>query len=136
MSKIHLVVKGDPVGKGRPRRGRNRVMYTPKETVNQEVLIKTIFNIEYPDHEPIYGACRMRVTAYLSIPASASKKMKMLMVDDVIEPTKRPDLDNLLKIVMDALEGRVYKNDSQVTRVTLIKGYSTQPRMEIEVEWK
>ena len=48
--------------------------------------------------------------------------------------TKKPDSDNLLKTVKDALEGTFYKNDSQICKVNMEKVYSDRPRIEFELK--
>ena len=130
--KILLVVPGKPQGKLRPRWSRTR-MYSPSETVNYETYIKEIFVISYPDFVLLEGALRMTITAWMMIPKSTSKKKAKLMVERVIRPDKKPDWDQLGKIVSDALEGLAYKNDSQIVTGIVHKWYAIRPRLEIEI---
>ncbi len=131
-SKVSLVVPGKPQGKLRPRWSRTR-MYSPSETVNYETYIKEMFVISYPDFVLLEGALRMTITAWMMIPKSTSKKKAKLMVERIIRPDKKPDWDQLGKIVSDALEGLAYKNDSQVVTGIVHKWYATRPRLEIEI---
>ena len=48
--------------------------------------------------------------------------------------TKRPDIDNLRKLVMDALTNVFWRDDSLVCEGTTIKKYSDQPRTEIRIK--
>ena len=134
---IELTVPGEPMGKQRPRWSRYgsdpRQPHTPTKTKNYEVYIKELFVQKYPGFEPMNKPLKLLLAAYLTIPKSKSKKIKDLMGADVLRPTKAPDLDNCLKIVMDALQGLVFINDAQVTSIRAIKRWSHVPRIEIEI---
>lgn len=133
---IEFTIPGDPAGKGRPKFTRSGHAYTPKETVNYETLVKLSFKQKYPGLKPVEKDVAMLVTikAYYKIPASASKKRQQAMREGLIRPTKKPDWDNIGKIVCDALNGIAYYDDSQVVAVTVEKLYSDTPRVEVEIE--
>ena len=130
--KISFVVPGQPQSKQRSRWSGHHT-YTPKETVTYETYIKEMFVISYPDFILLEGALRMTVTAWIMIPKSTSKKRAKLMVERAIRPDKRPDWDNIGKVVSDALEGLAYKRDAQIVTGIVYKYYSHQPRLEIEI---
>ena len=75
----------------------------------------------------------MRLTAYFAIPASTSKKRQQLMRDKVIRPTKKPDMDNIIKIIADALNGIAYYDDSQIVDTAVRKFYSDEPRVVVKI---
>ena len=129
---ISLTIPGEPKGKQRPRWHKFGT-YTPTETVNYETYIKELFAIKYPDFTPLESALRMELRIFLSIPKSASNKKKASMLVNDIMPGKRPDIDNILKVVCDALEKLAYKNDSLIVRILAIKEYSEKPRLEINI---
>ena len=131
-TKISFTVPGQPQGKLRPRRSYGR-MYSPEKTVNYETYIKEMFVISYPDFVLLEGALEITITAWMMIPKSTSKRRAKLMVERVIRPDKKPDWDNLSKVVGDALEGLAYKNDAQIVDGILHKYYSVSPRLEIEI---
>ena len=131
-SKIKFEAPGQPQHKQRPRWSRTR-MYSPKDTVNYETYIKEMFVISYPDFIPLEGPLRMTLTAWLMIPKSTSKKRMKLMIERIIIPEKKPDHDNIVKIVSDALEKLAYKNDSQIATCIFHKWYAIRPRLEIEI---
>ena len=133
MTNIILTIPGEPKGKQRPRWHKVGT-YTPKETVDYETYIKELFVIKYPDFELLETALRLGLTAYLTIPKSKSQKKQALMESNDIKPTKNPDLDNILKIFLDALEGLAYKNDNQFVRIDAFKCYSSKPRLEISIK--
>ena len=131
-SKIKFEIPGQPQHKQRPRWSRTR-MYSPKDTVNYETYIKEMFVISYPDFIPLEGPLRMTLTAWLMIPKSTSKKRVKQMIERIIIPEKKPDHDNIVKIVSDALEKLAYKNDSQIATCIFHKWYARRPRLEIEI---
>lgn len=131
---IRLTVPGNPQGKQRPkamRKGQFTGIYTPEKTVNYETYIKELFVTKYPGFMPMVGPLIMQFTAFVSIPTSTSQKRKALMLDGLIIPEKSPDIDNILKIIMDALESVAYKRDSQIAVAVNVKLYSERPRLEL-----
>lgn len=130
---LFITVPGEPVAKGRPRMTRAGFAYTPKKTVNYETQIQERFATEYPDHKPVDGQLKILVWAYFTIPASWSKKKQQAALDGSIRPTKKPDIDNIIK-TMDALNGIAWRDDSQVVHVTASKYYSDRPRLEIQIQ--
>ena len=131
-NKISFTVPGQPQGKLRPRWSRTR-MYSPQKTVDYETYIKEMFVISYPDFVLLEGALEITIKAWMMIPKSTSKKRAKLMIDRVIRPDKKPDWDNLSKVVGDALEGLAYKNDAQIVDGILHKYYTMQPRLEVKI---
>lgn len=135
--KIKFTVLGEPQGKGRPRFGGKTkegrpITRTPDETILYENLIVTEYrrqtkSARFPDSDPL----DMRVLAYYSIPASASKKKQQQMEAGIIRPTKKPDWDNIGKVVADSLNKIAYKDDAQVVDAQVRKFYSTKPRIEV-----
>ena len=56
------------------------------------------------------------------------------MASGDMRPVKRPDWDNVGKIVTDALNGVAYDDDSQIVSASVEKYYSEEPRTEIKIE--
>lgn len=128
-----FTVPGEPRGKQRPRATRQGHMYTPKETVIYENLVKHEFISKYPNAEPLPGAVMLKICAEYPIPESWSKKKKIEAVDMAVFP-KKPDWDNVGKIVSDALNGIAYADDAQVFLAVVMKRYSTRPRLTVSIE--
>lgn len=123
-----FTILGTPVAKGRPRLGKYGT-YTPEKTVEYENLVRTIYQAEgHPKHEGYIG---LVVRAYMPIPKSTSKKKRALMLEGEIRPAKRPDWDNIGKIVSDSLNGLAWDDDRQVVAGHVMKWYSEQPRAEV-----
>jgi Holliday junction resolvase RusA-like endonuclease len=127
---MRLTILGEPCAKQRPRLGKG-FTYTPQKTVNYETLVKQLYITQ--GHERLEGALKMTVNAFFSIPKSASKKNREKMLRGEIRPTKRPDWDNIGKIVSDALNEMAYKDDCQIVDARVIKRYSDNPRVEVEI---
>lgn len=128
----HFVIPGEPVGKGRPRFSRNGHAYTPEATAAYENLVKLEYERQV-DCEPYEKGIPlvMTINAMYSIPASAGKKQRQLMLAGAIFPTKKPDCDNIIKIIADALNGLAYYDDSQLSTVSIVKRYAPMPRVEV-----
>lgn len=137
MKSFLFTVPGKPMGKQRPRSARQGYMYTPKETVIYENLVKHEFISKYPNAEPLPGAVMLKICAEYPIPESWSKKKKIEAVDMAAFPKvfpKKPDWDNVGKIVSDALNGIAYADDSQVFYAVVMKRYSTRPMLTVSIE--
>ena len=136
--KAKFTIPGEPQGKGRPRfarlpNGKTRT-YTPKETELYENLIVMAYRQQYKSARfPDDARLDMRITAYYQIPASASKRKKHEMEVGVIRPAKKPDSDNLLKCVADALNKVAYRDDAMIVDCQVRKFYSHQPRVEVTI---
>lgn len=131
---IHLTIPGEPQGKARARTGKG-FAFTPEKTVLYENLIKTIFAQEKCQRYEGDGIpLEMIIKAYYRIPKSASQKKYANMHSGVIRPTKKPDADNIMKVVADALNGIAYHDDTQIVRAIIEKWYSDEPRVEVIIK--
>jgi Holliday junction resolvase RusA-like endonuclease len=125
---VRFTIPGEPTGKARPRVTKWGV-YTPEKTVLYENLVKTCY-----DGPMMEGPLSMEIIAYYQIAKSASKKQQQAMRELKILPTKKPDCDNVIKIIADALNNIAYKDDSQIVIAKILKRYSDNPRVEVELE--
>ncbi len=130
---IKLTIPGKPMAKQRPRVLKNGITYTPKETVNYETLVRQLYIAEHFQKQ-LDGPLQAFIKAYFPIPKSASKVKKAAMEAGEIRPIKRPDWDNIGKLITDALNNLAYHDDSQIVSCTVEKYYSEQPRVEVEIE--
>ncbi len=126
---------GEPVGKARPRMNtRTGRAYTPTNTKLYEYSLRQWFIREYPYFVPIESRVKVTIIAYFGIPKSTSKKKAAEMIAGNISPTKKPDADNIIKIVLDAMNNFAFKDDTQVTKLEIEKKYDNTPRIYIKVE--
>lgn len=120
-------------GKKRPQHGNGKT-WTPQETKDAEAEVAMAYvaatqkaggKRKAPAGVPV--KVRVRINRRLSAKASRIKDV-VAEVD-----TRKPDVDNVLKTVMDALEGVAYENDSQVVDAHVVRGLATRRKHE-EVE--
>lgn len=142
---VGFTVFGEPVAKQRPRTVRNKKRngkiavhtYTPSKTKNQEEKIALVYKLIYGGFKfdknvPLMMSCKF----YFKIPGTmdgkyVNKSMKEKMISGEIRPTKKKDVDNLIKTVADGANGVIYEDDSQIVEMTASKYWSYEPRTEI-----
>lgn len=129
-----IVVEGTIRGKQRPRfntkAGR---AFTSNQTINYENWIKQCY-IEQ-SNKLLQGAIRARIEIYYSVPKSYSKRKIEAIKDDTDYPMKKPDCDNVVKIVLDSLNKIAYDDDKQVVELTVLKRWTfDNERIEFEME--
>ena len=116
MASVTFDVWGKVRGKGRPRFARGGHAYTPKTTRDYEGAIREAFeNAPERPPEPFSGPIAVCIMTYRQLPKSTPKSVTS-------EPdTHKPDVDNVAKIVLDALNGVAWLDDAQVTSLTVVK---------------
>lgn len=124
-SEICFTIDGEPVAKGRPRfrnTGKFVQTYTPKKTLDAEKHVRHCFELQHREfNKPLEGPIFIEVHFHMPIPSSLSKKKQNELR---CKPhVKKPDLDNLIKTVCDALNGYVWKDDSQIYTIIARKSY-------------
>ena len=133
--KYEIEIEESITGKARPRMntytGR---AYTPTKTKNYEYLVRQIFVYKYPQYKPIEGRVTMTIIAYFEIPKSTSKAKVEEMLENKISPTKKPDVDNIAKSILDAMNNFVFKDDNQVSKISVEKRFALEEKAVIEVE--
>lgn len=123
MKTITFFVPGAPRGKERPRVVSGGHVYTPEKTKKYERLIRDYYHREAGTYRfPPGTAVWLTVTALFPIPKSWNKAKKAAAGAGELVPGK-PDGDNILKIVADALNGEGYDDDRNIERMTVIKKY-------------
>lgn len=126
---------GDIVGKARPRMNtRTGKAYTPTNTKLYEYSLRQWFIREYPNFKPIENRVKVTIIAYFDVPKSTSKKKEAEMLAGNISPTKKPDIDNIIKIVLDAMNKFAFKDDTQVVEINVKKIYAETSKIYIKIE--
>ena len=138
---MRIIIPGQPQGKARartfynPRLGKHTSV-TPSKTVLYENLIKTCY---LRDHEGEYyedGPLDVTIYACFEVPKSTSKKDRFRILLEELFPTKKPDADNIAKVVCDALNGMAYKDDKQIVNLTVKKRYAgegQEPHVDVMI---
>lgn len=129
-----IVVEGTIRGKQRPRfNTKTGRAFTSNQTINYENWIKQCY-IEQ-SNKLLQGAIRARIEIYYSVPKSYSKRKIEAIKDGVDYPMKKPDSDNVAKIVLDSLNKIAYDDDKQVVELTVLKRWTfDNERIEFEME--
>lgn len=128
--KVKFTIEGEPVGKGRPRFYRGRV-YTPEKTRDYEYKMQRIYKEEVNHY--FEGYVKITVNAYFGIAKSDSKKKKEQKLKGELRPSKKPDIDNIIKC-LDGLNGLAFKDDSYIVEIVASKHFSEEARVEIIIE--
>lgn len=128
-------IPGKIVGKGRPRINTNTARaYTPAKTKDYEELVKQYFVIKYHSRKLLEGRLKVTIIAYFGVPKNTSKKDKEQMLLNNISPTKKPDIDNIIKIILDALNQMAFKDDNQITKIEVEKKYGEEEKVYVKIE--
>lgn len=130
---IQFAVNGPIRGKGRPRfnGGGHGRPYTPRTTKEYETQIRAAFLAVRG--KKLEGAVAVRVVALHVLPKRASKACRAAAERGEIWPIRRPDLDNVIKVVLDALNGIAYADDAQVVRLEARKEYAADGVERLEI---
>ncbi len=134
---IKIIVRGEPVAQHRPRIttvGKFPRMY--KTASDNNYREKLYWEAKRLNMKPIARTIPLRVEleVFRSIPKSFSKKKVDQCRCHIIRPTTKPDIDNYIKQIFDALNGLVWEDDAQIVRVEAGKFYCDAPRLEIIVK--
>ena len=133
---IMFTVYGDPVAKGRPRfakRGNFVQTYTPEKTKTYESEVAMMAKAAMGASEALEGALEAFIYVTFAIPASYSKKRSEACLSGLEKHTKKPDLDNVVKSVVDGMDKIVFLNDSQITSIHATKVYGEIAKVEVMV---
>lgn len=135
---IKLVIWGEPVAQGRPRFSTTSGFvkaYDPAKSRSYKHYVRLAAAEQMQGRPLLEGPLLLSFRVYRPIPKSMSKKKATQAESGIIRPITKPDLDNYLKGVKDALKGVVWKDDSQIVGYAepFGKFYSAKPRVEVEV---
>lgn len=116
-----MIVEGKIKGKDRPRFFKGHA-YTPKATKDYEKKVKD----EYIKHggKLLETPVKVNIIAWHKIPKGTTKKELIEIRQGLKLPTKKPDADNIAKIILDALNGIAFNDDTQVVKLTIVKKFT------------
>ena len=138
MELLKIEIPGSPIGQGRPKfstiNGHPKA-YDPEKSRNYKAYVRMLATQAIKDSgfEMIDGPCNVVIQAYFEVPKSKSKKFREAALKGTERPTKKPDADNIVKAIQDALNGLVYKDDAYIVHLAYQKFYSDNPRVEVFV---
>lgn len=133
--KYSFEIKEKAIGKERPRySSKTHRMYTPTKTSTFEEKVKWAFRSKYNiETELSEKPFRAKILVYFEPPKKISKKKREELLFQ-INYTKKPDADNIAKSILDALNGLAYKDDSQISTLSIIKQYGVENTIFVELE--
>jgi len=124
---VVFVIPGVPVGKGRPRFARQGAFvrtFTPEKTASYENLVKVKAEDAMRGRRIIEGAVSVAISLYVTPPASWSSKKQREALAGNVYPISKPDVDNVIKGIFDAMNEIVWRDDKQVVDIVVKKRYS------------
>lgn len=136
MAEYSFEIPGEMRGKQRPRVTRRGHAYTPQETLNTEAWVKACA-IDQGVIRPLDGPLRLLLTIKRGVPLSWSKKRRQSALSNMERPTSKPDLDNCIKLVCDALNGIAWHDDAQIVAMEVAKIYGERAATVLTVkQWR
>lgn len=133
---IEFDIPGQPIGQGRPRfsrHGKYVQTYDPPKSRQYKALVTQKLQQVYAG-KPISCPIKITVKAYFGVPESYSKRRTHECLSGVEKPDKKPDADNIVKGVMDALNGIAYEDDKQVISMHVYKTYAETGHVSVTIE--
>ena len=128
-------VPGKVIGKGRPRlNSYTGAVYTPTRTKDYESLVEQYFLLKYPRFKALEGRIKVNIIAYFAIPKTTKKSDINEMLENNISPTKKPDIDNIVKVLLDSMNKFAFKDDNQITKLEVEKKYAQEDKVYVKIE--
>jgi len=119
----------EPMGAVRmTRRGKFTDKYAQKYLQYKELIYYSVLKQLAPGFEPIDAAIAMNINFYMPIPKSFPKYAKETAPGKWC--TTKPDVDNLVKGLLDALNGLLWVDDNRIVAVNVNKVYSNEPGID------
>ena len=135
MTELKLTIPGEPKAQQRPRfttRGGGPHAYDPAKSRNAKRTIAILAEAAMAGNAPLEGPLELSVTVRRTPPVSWSKAKRQAAIGKGI--TGKPDIDNYVKLVQDALNGIAYLDDKDITDLHARKVWTDgQPGTEILV---
>ena len=107
--------------------------YLPAQSRAEQGAVRLFAQTAMAGRPPCEGPVELKMTAYMPVPASWSKKKKAAALAGTIRPTGKPDASNILKNLEDGMRQIVFRDDSQIVALHVWKLFSVSPRVVVEV---
>lgn len=131
---IEFTIPGSPVPKGRPKLttiGGMARAYTPAKTRNYESLVRLAAEQAMSGAAPLDGALCVELVVHLPVPESWSQKKRQAALSGAVVPSKKPDLDNVVKAVLDGMNSVAFVDDARIVDLVARKRYSETPKVAV-----
>ena len=119
-----------PIGSPRPRfrnTGRYVQTYMPASYTKHKDFIR-----EQMPNVLLNGELKVTLSFYFEPPKSWSNRKRLLAIGQY--KRTKPDIDNLIKTVLDAANDHLWKDDNQIVEIHSFKQYAEEPKIILEVE--
>lgn len=127
MKTAYFEIKGKIRGKARPRVTKQGHAYTPSVTADYEKLVQLAYKRQCGNiffDKAAIPSIEIHIKALFEIPKSYTHAKRVEAMTNIIRPSKKPDVDNIAKIICDALNGVAYSDDSQIVNMRVDKLYT------------
>ena len=128
---VSFTIPGQPVGKGRPRFTRSGVIYTPERTKKYERLVKECYREQCGNINFGTTSIALYVKAYVTPLTKFRKAEKLAALKGELKPIAKPDADNILKVILDALNEVAYDDDRYIYKIEIERIYSETPHIDV-----
>jgi len=135
---IVLTIPQPPQAQGRPRfsvRGSHAFAWDPHKDKKNWARLQMSQQFKEILPHPIDCSLDVSITYHMPIPKSTSKKKRLEMIHNRTPHIKKPDIDNLIKFTLDAMNDIIFHDDSQIWYLEAKKIYSEFPRTEVVLTW-
>lgn len=119
---VYIVFDGPVIGKERPRNAGH--FYTPNRSSQTELAIGYEARKSMRGKSVLDGLVFTRICIFRKVPKSWSKSKREAALSGRIFPVTKPDIDNQVKTIFDALNKIVYRDDSQIVAKKVIRRYA------------
>jgi len=123
-------IPGKVRGSDRPRArrlgARGIQLYSTDANITEAAWIRSCFVQAYGNPH-LLSAIQVDIEVIVEPPASWSDKKRQAALRGEVMPIGKPDVDNIAKLQMDALKGLLWRDDTQVTDLSVRKRYGTAP---------
>ena len=133
LSPVTVTLFGEPVAWARTRLGKG-IHFTPTKQRNNAAVLRLAAQEAMAGRLPFDCPVRVELMAEFAVPGSWSSRKRLKAISGQLMPGKRPDIDNLYKIVADAFNTVVFRDDCLVVEAVLLKVYSGQPKLVVKIE--
>ncbi|WP_416458348.1 RusA family crossover junction endodeoxyribonuclease [Streptococcus thermophilus] len=136
---MKMILNIEPKPQSRPRfarRGNFTTTYEDKDMKIWKNKCRILISKQYANQQVLEGALRTSLKFFIKPPQYISKvkRNKQALTNETILVSKKADLDNYIKSLLDSANGILYKDDGQIAEIYATKVYSESPRIELEIE--
>lgn len=141
MTALRFTLRCTPTAQARARHAMRRTKEGKTVSVAYKCAGQKAAEAELDDlleqrtpEKPLEGPLGLEFIAGMPIPASTPKNAREAMLRGEIAHTKKPDLDNLGKQLLDAMtRAKFWHDDKQVVSLRCAKRYAAVPGWEVAV---